>query len=515
MINGLNGDGCRLWHFRKDGKCEEGNLLCDKIKFDDKSLRLSVKTSNCMTWNNETQFAEVSYCLLIRCRKHRDATGLFEIPTNISGNELNKRTCGNYFNRQGRHCQTCINGYGPAVLYDGVTCADCSKNKHLWVLNLMFQLTCVALTYVVAIFISIKGTSSPLNITITYSQLCVNILMISSRFHDKLLCRFGEPFAIFMLSVFGVFNLDFFRYLIPPLCLSTSVSPVDVLFFDYMIAISPFFYTVVCYLCIVIHDRNCHNRVVICLSSPLKKCFQRHKNWKPKETILNTFATFLLCGYTKLLFVSVNLLAGIQSYDCHGEKVPNSTVLLYDPTIQFFSSRHIPYVVIALSVIVIFVLLPPLLLLLYPTRLCRKCLEYCGFREWGILHMTMDVFQGWYKDGTDGTFDYRWMSAFYMLIRIGIGCALIIIIFTDYIGHQADIIGGILHVFFGMFFYIANPYKKRWMNNADGFLLIFTGVMLLLTDFSGRVYIIVATICSFVLSMAYLYAVYKWFRLFF
>ena len=98
--------------------------------------------------------------------------------------------------------------------------------------------------------------------------------------------------------------------------------------------------------------------------------------------------------------------------------IANSTVLLYDSTIRFFHSEHIPYVVVSMSVIVIFVLLPPLLLLLYPTRLFRKCLSCCGFRRWDILHMIMDIFQGWYKDGTEGTHDYRPLSALYMVIRL-------------------------------------------------------------------------------------------------
>lgn len=511
----LNGDNCSLWHYKENGKCKQGKDVDNGVTFlkHDGSGSLRVNNSLCITWNNETQFAEVSYCLFIRCRLRDHTT--YIIPLNISGNELNHKTCHRHYNRRGLYCKKCIDGHGPAVLYDGVTCADCSKYKNMWILNMLFQLTCVALSCIATILLSVKGTSSPLNITITYSQLSLNILMISSRLHNKLVCRFGYKFSLFILTIFGVFNLDFFRYLIPPMCLSTTVHPVDVLLLDYIIAISPLVFTLFCYLCIVIHDRNCHNRIVKILSFPMKKCFQHHKNWKPKETILNTFATFLLCGYTKLLFVSVNLLVGIHSYNSRGEKLPNSTVLLYDQSMKFFHSRHIPYVVIALSVISLFVLLPPLLLLLYPTRMFRKCLERCGFQEWAILHMTMDIFQGWYKDGTDGTRDFRPLSAFYMLLRIVVGVTFIFILFTDTDGPGLDYIFGMLHLFFGIFFYTARPYKKKWMNHADGFLLLFTGSILLLIDYHGKVYVIVASISGSVLSLVYLYALYKCFRLFF
>ena len=32
--------------------------------------------------------------------------------------------------------------------------------------------------------------------------------------------------------------------------------------------------------------------------------------------------------------------------------------------------------------------------------------------------MVMDIFQGWYKDGTEGIYDYRPLSALYMLRRL-------------------------------------------------------------------------------------------------
>ena len=34
--------------------------------------------------------------------------------------------------------------------------------------------------------------------------------------------------------------------------------------------------------------------------------------------------------------------------------------------------------------------------------------------------MITDTFQGWYKDGTEDTYDYRPLSALYMLLRISL-----------------------------------------------------------------------------------------------
>ncbi|MCG8622451.1 MAG: hypothetical protein MJE68_10710, partial [Proteobacteria bacterium] len=140
----------------------------------------------------------------------------------------------------------------------------------------------------------------------------------------------------------------------------------------------------------------------------------------PKQTIVSTFVTFLLLSYSKLLLVSCKFLFAVQSYTSCGVPIPNSAVLLHDPTISFFKIDHIPYIIVALFFLATFILLPPLLLLTYPSCLFGKLLTFCGFRRWDILQMIMDAFQGWYKDGTEGTQDYRSLSAVFMLLKIAI-----------------------------------------------------------------------------------------------
>ena len=157
---------------------------------------------------------------------------------------------------------------------DSVTCADCSKHKYLWILNLMFQLTMVTLMCLVFIIFQIKGTSSPLNIIIAIAYI-QNIVM-------------------------------------PPLCISSSLKAVDCVLFRCIHAIYPLLFTGVDYFC------NDHQGFVICCS-PFKKCLSKvckTKSWDPKRTVLHTFATFFLLSYTKLLFKSfrLSLLLDVHSY---------------------------------------------------------------------------------------------------------------------------------------------------------------------------------------------------------
>ena len=221
---------------------------------------------------------------------------------------------------------------------------------------------------------------------------------------------------------------------------------------------------------IELHDRN--YRIIFYLAIPVKSFFRLfHRNWNPKSTILNTFGTFILLVYSKLIFLSINLLFAVYTYDSSGEVVLNSTVLLFDTNVKFFHSQHIPYAVLALSVIIIFVPPPPLLLLFFPTRLFRKLLRCCGFKRWDILNFIMDIFQGWYKDGTEGTRDYRSVSALYLLIRILSG-GIFAAVLMNYGSITNWQIIGISHVFLGIFFLTLQPFKRGWMNHVDGMSLL-------------------------------------------
>ena len=441
---------------------------------------LHVPNSRCLTWNNSSSKLEISRCLI----PHKPHTELCASAYNIismefTGPELNNLSCNSkVYNRQGPQCRQCIDGYGPAPFSDGVTCADCSKHKHLWILNLTFQLTMVTLMYLAVVLFQIKGTSSPYNILIAYAQISINALTFGTGFYVKVICSTGATFTTIVLTIIDVLNLDFLRRVIPPLCINTSVKFINIILLDYIIAIYPILLTIIIYFAIELYDRYCW---ILSTASRKLNCLQ-HRDWKPKETVLNTCTTFLLLSYSKFIFVSFKLLFAVPIYNCNGEIPPHPAVILYDPSIRFLHSEHIPYVVVACTVLVVFVLLPPLILLLYPTRLFRKCLSFCGFRRWDILQFIMDIFQGYYKDGTDGTWDYRFISAIYMVLRISsaITCTAVALLKTTY-EQKIEVGAGVSHVLMGTLFLLLRPYKTNWMNKVDGLILIFLGVVILKT----------------------------------
>ena len=490
---------CPIWHRSIGDPCECGDSLALTVLCSVTGI-VTIKLGRCMTWDNATQSPVVTRCPLpnkVTCVHHEFVGNNIQFSANVSGPEISNVTCKQY-NRQGTQCSQCIDGYGPAAFSDGFTCADCnSQHSHLWFLNLLLQLTMVTLMYVVVVLFQIKGTSSPLNVIITYAQLCVCAVKISVGVRIRIVCFLGPTLTSIVLSVLSVVNLDFFHFILPPMCVSPSLRSINIFIFDYVIAFFPILLTIFLYIIIELHDRNCW--IVYHFAIPVKKFFTMFRaTWNPKATILNTCITFLLLAYSKLLFTSINLIFAVRAYNSEGEVVPNSTVLLYDPSIRFFHREHIPYAVLSLFVIVVCVLLPPLLLLCYPTRPFRVCLNRCGFKRWDILHLIADVFQGWFKDGTGGTRDYRAVCSLYLLFRFIFGSIFVMLVVSNYNAYVYSwCVIGMGHIFIGSFFLVVKPYKKKWMNFIDGIIIDIVGV-LILTAICGEKTFFIAFIANII-----------------
>ena len=452
-----------------------------------------------MTWNNSTSTEELRRCLLTdkssnnTCVRHT-TPNTNRISAEISIHKLNHLTCDRY-NRQGKQCAHCIDGYGPAVFSDGPQCANCSKHKNLWIVYLLLQLSMVTLMYIAFILFQIRGISSPFYILITYIQLGVLGYKLSGVLHTKLTCNLGNTFTKMLISVLSTLNMDFFREFLPPMCISKSLKAIHMLLFDYFVAIYPLFLTILIFLGFTFYDRKF--RVFVLVSYPVKKLHSYfHASWDPKRNILNVYFTFFLLSYTKLLFVSISLLIAVNSYDKRGKLT--STTLLYDPSINFFSTEHVPYAILALLTILIFILLPVCFLLLYPTQIFKMCISLSGFKRIHVLQHIMDIFQGWYKDGTEGTRDYRYLSALGLLLRIGISCE-----FTGLLRNHAENINkwallGTFQIFLGVFYLAVKPYRVAWMCHVDGVVLILIGILLIWQNLNyTSIYILGAVISVF------------------
>ena len=203
-----------------------------------------------------------------------------------------------------------------------------------------------------------------------------------------------------------------FRTVIPGFCL--NVTTLQALALDYLITIYPFVLTFFSYFLIVLYDRRV--AFIVTLRKPFRKVLVKFRtSWDIRTSVLDSFATLFLLSHVKILSVTSDLLLPTTIYQLGSNKT--SYGLYYSPSVSYFGKYHLPYAILAISIFTLFVIIPSIILILYPCRLFQKFLSLFPI-NWHFLHAFVDSFQGSYKNGTEpGTFDCRSFSSAFLLIR--------------------------------------------------------------------------------------------------
>ena len=264
-------------------------------------------------------------------------------------------------------------------------------------------------------------------------------------------------------TLYGPWNLDFFRGLYSPTCLSPHIRNIDIAALDGLIGLYPLILLVLFYILFKLHDCGC--TIVVKVWRPFRTClvrFRRHLDIQ--SSLISAFSTFILLSYTKVGIAAFYVLVPNQVM------TPQGTYTLHvyiNPNLKYFHGRHLAYGIIALVLGAAFLIFPVIVLCLYPCRCFQRCLNHYHLRSL-VLDAFVDAFQGCYKDGTNGTRDCRYFSVanfllrFKMLLLFGLTQDSVIYAFFT----TAMLIG-----FIG-FFVIAQPYKVAVYNRTDMFILI-------------------------------------------
>ena len=142
-----------------------------------------------------------------------------------------------------------------------------------------------------------------------------------------------------------------------------------------------------------------------------------------------------------------------------------------DQSIPYGSTYHLLFAIPSVLIFIICNFLPPLLLILYPSRAFRSCLSKCHLNSITLNIFTEKIY-GCYRNGLDGGRDMRSFSGLYFFLKImPFLIKLIVRTFSKY--------HAVIHWFyFGTLFFIAalsvgitKPYKKPYMNYMDVLIL--------------------------------------------
>ena len=446
----------------------------------------------CMTCNNATgatEFGPCPYVTRYNTTTNVDHAFYIQLPSNVSS--LNEFMCGP-LNREGELCGKCKDGYGIALYSYTLECSKCWGHGYGWVLYYFLELFPITVMYCLVVIFHIKATSSPLSVFVFMSQIVVYTIRLNVPLHMYIENEVtGFPYVALkvVLVLCGIWSLDFFRSVVPPFCVSSNIKTIYALALEYLVAVYPIFLILITYICIKLHDNNF--RPVVLLWKPFHRYFVHfRRRWDSTASIINAFTTFLLLSFSKILFVSFTLLYTFHIQ--YNNDNLSKCVLYYDPTVECHTLEYSIFAAIAVCVLVSFNICPTILLIVYPTRLFRKCVSCCGFRRWHVLHMFVESFQGQYKDGTNGTRDFRMVSALFLILRMLTMASFLytICLFQrDSLWISAGLQWILLVVASGMYA-VLRPYKLNFRNNIDYLVLT------LLEIFSAEVLLAVLHIGS-------------------
>ena len=444
-------------------RVSNGSVLCEcrtpfYIHCDPRSESTQLLSQYCMTYSESENRTTVGKCPYTFHMQNRSGD-FVNLPRNVF--ELNEFMCGG-LNRTGLLCSKCQPGLGLIVFSFSLQCMKCLDSGYGWLLYIFLATFPTTVLFLLILLFKIPITSGPLNAIIFVCQM-LSISLNATRYIpiDKIASKPIQILTYIVITIYGIFNLDFFRYVIPPFCVSSRLKMLQVLSLEYFIAFYPLFLITVTYICIQLHAKDC--KVMVYLWRPFQICFDSlkiFKKWDPLESLVHALVAFLLLSYSKILVTS-SVLLNSNVLSTNTADAINSA-LYFDASVKYFGSEHLPFALLAILVLAIFIVLPVLILLLYPTRAFQQCLGCCNTRWQLALRTFVDAFQGCYKDGTADTPDWRCFSGLYLLFRIMANVNIVLweqsymeVLMVTHLGTWS------------LLFALFRPYKKNWLNILD------------------------------------------------
>ena len=390
------------------------------------------------------------------------------VPISHGPRNFNNKFCENY-NRSGFLCQDCIENYGINVFSLTYDCIECNNTCYYvnWIKAIAVVVGPQTLFFLTIIVFHIGITAPSMTAYIFFSHvitLPLEIILVRSAWTLELKKHHHHFISVLtdiMASPYRIWSFDFPEIFHMQVCLSPNLKIMHAIAFRYLHALYPIILLVTALVLIELHARNC--KPIVFLWKPLCfLCVRLRRKWQIKTSVIDAFATVILLSYSKIINTSLYLLT--RNYvknpvnDLHVE-----TRLDYDTSVIYFHHQHVIFAAVAIVMLCTFGSIPPLLLLVYPSRFFFKLLTVIRLDHWHGLHVFIETFQGSFKNGTNRSPERRWFAGVYFLFRITV---FVVFALTD------DLIK--LHfnlaITFTVFLFcivFLKPYKKEFYNYLD------------------------------------------------
>ena len=425
LVLGASNTSCPtgFYYNNTTSKCD-----CDEFLFDQNFIQCNLpdKTAYihngvCFMSSTNSNTYSVGTCPLTLGSWENITNRLYsELPSD--SDMLNVTMCGPY-NREGYLCGKCIDRYGLPVYSHDLKCVNCSKFSTgvSIVMYIIIQFVPITLLFVCAVVFHFNITSGPL---LGYFIFCqayfVSDFLGTQRIFDFIIIHGSDSVnVLFILSqtLSELWSLLFFKSLIPPFCISEKLSSVHV----QLLTIVPAIYVVALVIIIlVLMDLHARNYKLICFL------------WKPfslflkqisivtysSNAIIYAFATFTFLSSTTLVFNVCTFTVPSKLYIISINPIVINTVtrvLVIDPSVVYSSHEHILYLMIAMVPCIFLVIIPALLLCVYPTRIYRQLSQLISTRKQLAITAFAEALHNCFKDGLNGTRDYRALAGLIIL----------------------------------------------------------------------------------------------------
>ena len=378
------------YHFNRS-KCEcASNELLGLWGCEPVYIKHGYWLGNC--FNGSTKLC-TTYCPNGFCSYNdMDSTANSHALPNIS-KELDSHICGPY--RTGRACGKCAHNHSVHFHSVKLRCGHEDLCEFGLFFYLLSEIIPVIILFITILFFNISFTSGNVNCFVFFAQILDSLATDGNGILEF------RPYVNVIREVYSQLyrplNLNFFTLEPMSFCLWKGANVFDVFLMKY---VTVGFALVLVLLTILL---------VRCQCAKLKM-FQT-----PNSVLIHGLSAFFVLCYSQSTKISFDILANVCLYS-HKLNCEQKIVRLAG-YMNYLDGEHIQYAVIAIFVLIFIVIIPPLLLLIYP--LVFRLLGFCKLSEsklasalWRVMPIQLlDAFQSSFKD------EYRFFAAFYFLYR--------------------------------------------------------------------------------------------------
>ena len=422
---------CPNWYHRPPGShhCQCGSALKGGIMCSDDGVYIRVDFI--MTWDTATNQTVAAYSKYSYVNYSTITHRVYTLMPNDS-RDLNETMCAPN-NREGFLCEYCVPGYGPTAY--SPKCMDCKGHSTLSAIArfLTFKLGPITMMFTLLMIFRINVTQGPLFGYVLYCQALVITNGQINTFYQLLLYELHNYGWVLQASLFlsSFWAMDF-SLLGGNYCISESLNKMNVLFLNFISVLYTLFFVISTYILIELHARNF--RPIVIMWKPFGRCFSKiRRNWSATDSIVHAYATLFLLSFATMNHNVYLLLESTNIYNSTGKVKTN--VLVNRPFIHMYSSEYVPYLIIVLTLMFFLGVCPTTLLCIYSIKMFRRKFNNCfSHRIQIVLNTFVETFHGTFKDGLNGTRDYRMIliTVMFTTIVASVGVVLDIYIIFSY-----------------------------------------------------------------------------------